>query len=90
MSGTQMAKEHAGQVPTTATVDLKLEVVVLPVSDVERAKGFYESLGYTVFGEVTSGMDVVDRIVEVPTGAKGSFSKDAPLDDVVIRSVRRT
>mgnify|MGYP003377083036 CR=1 FL=1 len=46
--------------------------------------------GYTVFGEVTSGMDVVDRIVEVPTGAKGSFSKDAPLDDVVIRSVRRT
>ena len=46
--------------------------------------------GYTVFGKVTSGMDVVDRIVAVATGAKGSFSKDAPLDDVVIRSVRRS
>jgi len=45
--------------------------------------------GYTVFGNVTAGMDVVDRIVAVATGAKGSFSKDAPLDDVVIRSVRR-
>jgi catechol 2,3-dioxygenase-like lactoylglutathione lyase family enzyme len=27
-------------------VDMKLEVVVLPVSDVDRAKGFYESLGW--------------------------------------------
>jgi catechol 2,3-dioxygenase-like lactoylglutathione lyase family enzyme len=29
-----------------ATVDLKLEVVVIPVSDVDRAKGFYEKLGW--------------------------------------------
>ena len=29
-----------------ATVDLKLEVVVIPVSDVDRAKRFYESLGW--------------------------------------------
>jgi hypothetical protein len=28
-----------------AVVDLRLEVVVVPVSDVDRAKGFYESLG---------------------------------------------
>ncbi len=30
----------------TATVDFKLEVVILPVSDVDRAKAFYESLGW--------------------------------------------
>jgi catechol 2,3-dioxygenase-like lactoylglutathione lyase family enzyme len=31
---------------SSATFDLKLEVVVLPVSDVDRAKSFYESLGW--------------------------------------------
>ena len=30
----------------TATVDFKLEVVILPVSDVDRTKQFYESLGW--------------------------------------------
>jgi cyclophilin family peptidyl-prolyl cis-trans isomerase len=45
--------------------------------------------GYTVFGRVVSGMDVADKIVSVPTGAKGPFGKDAPLENVVIRSARR-
>ena len=45
--------------------------------------------GYAVFGEVTDGMGVVDAIVAVPTGARGPFSKDAPLDHVVIHAVRR-
>jgi cyclophilin family peptidyl-prolyl cis-trans isomerase len=45
--------------------------------------------GYTVFGRVTEGMDVVDKIKAVRTGASGPFSKDAPLEPVVIRSARR-
>jgi peptidyl-prolyl cis-trans isomerase B (cyclophilin B) len=45
--------------------------------------------GYTVFGRVTQGMDIVDKIKSVPTGAQGPFAKDAPLTPVVIRSVRR-
>lgn len=45
--------------------------------------------GYTVFGRVVAGMDVVDRIKAVPTGSQGPFSKDAPLEAVVIRSARR-
>jgi peptidyl-prolyl cis-trans isomerase B (cyclophilin B) len=45
--------------------------------------------GYAVFGCVTAGMEIVDRIVSVPTGAVGPFSKDAPLDNIVIRSARR-
>lgn len=34
------------QSPRPATVDLKLEVVVIPVSDVDRAKKFYQDLGW--------------------------------------------
>ena len=45
--------------------------------------------GYAVFGTVTSGMDVVDKIVSVKTGSKGPFSKDAPIENVTIKSVRR-
>lgn len=45
--------------------------------------------GYAVFGKVTAGMDVIDQMVAVPTGAKGPFSKDAPLTDVTITSARR-
>lgn len=45
--------------------------------------------GYTVFGTVTSGMDVVDRIKAVHTGSLGPFAKDCPLDPVVIQTVRR-
>ena len=45
MSSTQMSNERASQIPTAATVDLKLEVVVIPVSDVDRAKRFYGEHG---------------------------------------------
>lgn len=45
--------------------------------------------GYTVFGKVTSGMDVVDRMGALATGPAGPFAKDAPVEQVVIRSVRR-
>ena len=46
MSSTQIANEHAAQAAHAATVDLKLEVVVIPVSDVDRSKRFYGSLGW--------------------------------------------
>ena len=39
--------------------------------------------GYAVFGKVTGGSDVVDKIKAVKTGRKG-FHDDVPLDDVVI------
>ena len=46
MSTTRTSNERATDTPTAATVDLKLEVVVIPVSDVDRAKRFYGSLGW--------------------------------------------
>ncbi len=45
--------------------------------------------GYCVFGRVTQGMDTVDKIRAVRTGAKGTFTKDAPLKEVVIQKTRR-
>jgi cyclophilin family peptidyl-prolyl cis-trans isomerase len=45
--------------------------------------------GYAVFGQVTEGMDVVDKIKDVRTGPAGQFTKDAPVETVMITSVRR-
>ena len=41
-------------------------------------------VGYTVFGKVVSGMDVVDKIAKAPTGAGGPFPKDVPVEKVII------
>ena len=43
--------------------------------------------GYTVFGQVVSGMDVVDKIAAVPLGNHGPFPGAAPVDPVVIEKV---
>ena len=42
-----------------------------------------QTFGYAVFGRVVEGMEVVDRIVKVPTTSKGRF-RDVPVKDVVI------
>jgi cyclophilin family peptidyl-prolyl cis-trans isomerase len=42
--------------------------------------------GYTVFGKVVEGMDVVDKIRKTPTGPSGPFRKDVPKTPVVIQS----
>jgi catechol 2,3-dioxygenase-like lactoylglutathione lyase family enzyme len=46
MSSTQLSNEHATQIASAGIVDTKLEVVVIPVSDVDRSKRFYGSLGW--------------------------------------------
>jgi peptidyl-prolyl cis-trans isomerase A (cyclophilin A) len=45
--------------------------------------------GYAVFGKVVQGMDVVDRIGNVATGARGPFKDDAPLEAVLIERIER-
>ena len=45
-SSTQSINEETTRSPATEKADLKLEVVVIPVSDVERAKTFYARLGF--------------------------------------------
>jgi cyclophilin family peptidyl-prolyl cis-trans isomerase len=43
--------------------------------------------GYTVFGEVLEGMDVVDKIAAVPTTSRGG-ADDVPVKPVVIQKAR--
>jgi len=44
--------------------------------------------GYTVFGKVVRGMDVVDNIAKVPTGSRNGMA-DVPRQTVLIRAVKR-
>jgi catechol 2,3-dioxygenase-like lactoylglutathione lyase family enzyme len=54
-------------------VDLKLEVVILPVSDVDRAKQFYKGLGWREDADIVGGEDF--RIVQLtPPGSECSIS----------------
>ncbi|MFT4047427.1 MAG: peptidylprolyl isomerase [Solimonas sp.] len=46
-----------------------------------------DGYGYAVFGKVTSGLDVVDRIAETPTGNARPFGRDVPVTQVVIDKV---
>lgn len=48
------------------------------------ARGF----GYAVFGKVSAGMDVVDKIAGVRTGAQGGH-RDVPVEPVLVRSAKR-
>ena len=43
--------------PAATTVDMKFEIVILPVSDVDRAKEFYGRLGWRLDGDFASGDD---------------------------------
>jgi catechol 2,3-dioxygenase-like lactoylglutathione lyase family enzyme len=68
MSGTQTSSERTTEPPTTTTVELKLEVIVIPVSDVDRAKGFYSNLGWRLDADVAAGDDF--RLVQfTPPGS---------------------
>ena len=40
--------------------------------------------GYAVFGKVTKGMDVMDNMANVATGAGGPFAQDAPKKQIII------
>ena len=45
-----------------------------------------QAFGYTVFGKVVSGMDVVNTIKSTPTGPGGPFGSDVPRTPILINS----
>ncbi len=47
------------------------------------------SWGYTVFGFVIEGMEIVDKIVSVQTGPQGPFQSDVPIVPIVIKKMSR-
>jgi len=54
MSKTEVRSE---KIPAARSVDMKLEIVVIPVSDVDRAKRFYSDLGWRLDADFASGDD---------------------------------
>ena len=67
--------------PNSATGQFFINVV-----DNARLDPTPTAFGYTVFGKVVSGMDVVNKIRATPTGAGGPFNTDVPKTPVVITS----
>jgi catechol 2,3-dioxygenase-like lactoylglutathione lyase family enzyme len=51
------ARQSTLQTAKAQAVDMKLEVIVIPVADVERSKSFYSKLGWRLDAEFTSGDD---------------------------------
>jgi catechol 2,3-dioxygenase-like lactoylglutathione lyase family enzyme len=72
MTSTQARSEAHIEIARGCTVDMKLEVVVIPVSDVERAKRFYASLGWRLDADIAKGDDF--RLVQfTPPGSACSI-----------------
>ncbi len=57
MSTTEDRSNDASGIASVENVDMKLEVVVIPVSDVNRAKEFYGSLGWRLDADIAAGDD---------------------------------
>jgi catechol 2,3-dioxygenase-like lactoylglutathione lyase family enzyme len=55
MNDTQVLSETATQIPRSQALDMKLEVVVIPVADVDRAKSFYNGLGWRLDADFAAG-----------------------------------
>jgi catechol 2,3-dioxygenase-like lactoylglutathione lyase family enzyme len=73
MNATQIrSTEQAVRTQSTAAIETKLEIVVLPVSDVDRAKRFYQSLGWRLDADSSVGDDW--RVVQLtPPGSACSI-----------------
>ena len=73
MSTTDVAGDEAGGGAAGADVDFKLEVVVIPVSDIDRAKEFYGSLGWRPDADIVVG-DAFRIVQFTPSGSGCSVS----------------
>ena len=56
-------------------MDMKLEVLVLPVSDVDRAKHFYETMGWRLDADFVTGPDF--RVVQLTPPGSVYWSHDS-------------
>jgi peptidyl-prolyl cis-trans isomerase A (cyclophilin A) len=77
------------QVPDSATSQFYIN---LRDNDALNKENDRQGVGYCVFGKVTDGLDVVDKIAEVKTTTKRSKRgplANIPVEDVVIKSIRR-
>jgi catechol 2,3-dioxygenase-like lactoylglutathione lyase family enzyme len=62
MSSTGVSRDASTGTAPLGTIDMALEVVTLPVSDVDRAKRFYQSLGWRLDADIVRGEEF--RVVQ--------------------------
>jgi catechol 2,3-dioxygenase-like lactoylglutathione lyase family enzyme len=68
MSATEVPSKDATNNASVATLDTKLEIVVIPVSDIDRAKEFYVRLGWRLDADFDNGADF--RVIQfTPPGS---------------------
>jgi catechol 2,3-dioxygenase-like lactoylglutathione lyase family enzyme len=73
MSTASENSETSAQTPPPGTIDMKLEVVAIPVADVDRAKDFYASLGWRLDADLEFGSEI--RVVQfTPTHSECSVA----------------
>src|SRR5882672_7065911 len=74
MTGTKTTATETAKAPT---VDMKFEIAVIPVSDVDRAKEFYTSLGWRLDADFAAGDDFrVIQFTPPGSGASVIFGKN--------------
>jgi catechol 2,3-dioxygenase-like lactoylglutathione lyase family enzyme len=72
MSSTRVQGNAASKTETAQTVEMKIEVIVIPVSDVDRAKRFYAALGWRLDLDITA--DDQYRVIQfTPPGSSCSI-----------------
>lgn len=79
-----------GTVAMARTLDPNSATAQFFINTVDNPRLDYASdanPGYAVFGKVTDGMDVVDKIRATPTGPKGPFAGDVPTTPIVIEKI---
>ena len=73
--------------PNSATAEFFINIIDDPGLD-HQAADTANTTGFTVFGSVIAGMDVVDRIGKVPTGDNGPMKGQAPVDPITVLKVQ--
>ena len=74
------------EAPDSATAEFYINLADNTPLD-HKADDPGNTTGYAVFGQVASGMDVVDAIGEVPTGDNGPMPGQAPVTPIIVKKV---
>jgi catechol 2,3-dioxygenase-like lactoylglutathione lyase family enzyme len=75
MTSTDVNSTTSAEMPAPATVEENLEVVTLNVADIDRAKGFYQNLGWRLDADFAIGDDF--RIVQFTPPDRSARSTSA-------------